>query len=68
MQESRVLRFRFERVTDGVAEIQDAAQIAFALIRGNHFGLDAHGVGDDAVDGGGFLREHARRALIEQLE
>jgi len=40
----------------------------FAFIRGNHFGLDAHGAGDDLFYDGWFLRKHAGRTLIQQLE
>src|SRR5262249_22014892 len=40
MQKSRVTGLGFERVADGVAEVQDLAQPALALVRGNDFGLD----------------------------
>ena len=32
VQEARVAGLRFERVAEGVAEVQDAAQVAFALV------------------------------------
>ena len=68
MQEPRVARFSFERVAEGVAEIQNAAQAAFALVGGNHLHLHAHGVGDDAVHGIGLARQHIRAAFGQKSE
>ena len=60
VQEARVAGFGFQRVAEGVAEIQDAAQIAFAFVAADHFGFHADGVVDDAVDGVR-MRARARR-------
>ena len=37
MQEARVAGLRFERVAEGVAEVQDAAEVAFALVGRDYF-------------------------------
>ena len=58
VQEARVAGFGFERVPEGVAEIEDAPQAAFALVGRNHFGLDAHRIGDDAVHRLRLPRQH----------
>ncbi len=36
MQKAHVSCFRFDRMADGVAEIENAAKIAFAFVRGHH--------------------------------
>ena len=58
MQEARVVRLGFQRVPERVAEIQDAAQVAFAFVAGNHFGLHAHALGDDVVHRLRIPRQH----------
>ena len=42
MQKMTVAGRRFQRMADGVAEIQHAAQPAFALVRRYHLGLQPH--------------------------
>ena len=61
VQKADVAGLGLERVAEGVTEIQDAAQIAFALVAGDHFGFHADGIADDAVDGVRSAR--ARRGL-----
>ena len=60
MQEARVMGLRFEGVAERMAEIQDAPQIAFALIGGDHLGLHADGICDDAIDCASLARQHLR--------
>ena len=63
MKELRILGFCFERMADGVAEIQDAAEPSFAFVGGNDFGLNPDGVGDDSLDHCWIFREHGWRSL-----
>ena len=49
VQEPFVARFGLERMAEGVTEIEDAAEIALALIGGDHFSLNADRRGDDAL-------------------
>ena len=39
----------FERVAEGMPEIQNPAQTGFLFIGGNHFRLDPHRFGDQTV-------------------
>ena len=68
VQKARVGGLGFERVPEGVAEIQDAPQIAFPLVGGDHFGFHAHRFGDDVVDGAGDSRQHVALPIGEELE
>ncbi len=68
MQEALILRIGFERVSHGVPEVQDAPQIAFALVRGHHFSLDAHRIGDNAIHRLGLLSKHAVGAFRQHAE
>ncbi len=68
MQEAGVAGFGFEGVAEGVAEIEDAAEVAFALVGGDHFALHADGIGDDAVHGVRLARQHVAAAIGEKAE
>ena len=60
MAEAAVLRDRFERVADGVAEVEDAAQAALALVLRHDVGLDAARLDDGR-------HEHRRVAREDRL-
>jgi hypothetical protein len=49
MQEARVGRFRFQRVSHRMAEVQHAPQPALALVRGHDPGLQSHRVRDQPL-------------------
>ena len=68
VQETGVAGFGFESVAEGVAEIEDAAEVAFALVGGDHFALHADGIGDDAVDGLRLASQHLAAAIGEKAE
>ena len=68
MQETRVAGLGFDRVSDRVAEIQDTAQIAFFLIRRDHFGFDAYGRCNQSIQGPRFLRQYLIRTQFEHAK
>src|SRR5215468_7372218 len=58
VQESAVARLRFEGMSEGVAEVQNAALIVFALVTRNDLRLHAHTLRDDMVDSSGLVIEN----------
>ena len=68
VQKAGVVGLGFQRVPVGVAEIQDAPQIALALVGRNHFGLDAHRFGDHPVHHFRRARQHGVRLPGQQAE
>ena len=51
-----------------MAKVEDAAEIAFALVGGHDFAFDTYGVGDEAVDDGGVLLEDGVGSCVADVE
>ena len=68
VQEVLVTGFGFQRVADGVSEIEDAAQAGFALVGGNHLGLHLHTFGDQPFQRGGIALQDALAVLLHEVE
>ena len=69
VQEARVLRLRFERMAERVAEIQDAAQIRLPARRlDTTSALMRTDLGDDVVHRVRIARQHIAVTLGQQLE
>jgi hypothetical protein len=68
MAEAAVAGDRFERVADGVSEVQDAAQAPFALVGHDHIGLDAAAIGNDGCQCGAVVREDRRKVRCHPVE
>ena len=57
-----------ERVADGVAVVQDVAQLGLLLVALDDLRLDPAGAGDDPLERRQVAREQGRDALLEVLE
>ncbi len=68
MQEVFVTGFHFQRMPDGVAEIQDAAQIALAFVGGDHVGLHAHRLGNQPLQRRRVLLQNALVVLLDEVK
>ena len=66
VEETRVAGLGLERMAEGVAEIENAAEVAFALVARDHFAFHPHGIGDDAVDRRVLARQH-RGAVFGEI-
>jgi len=53
MEEAGVAGFGLEGVADGVAEVENAAEVAFFFVGGDDFALDADALADDGLEAGG---------------
>src|SRR5439155_1435963 len=58
----------FERVADGMAEIEDAAQTALVFVGGNHFGLQLHGLSNQPLQFHGVALQDLTAILFEAEE
>ena len=68
VQEFAVAGNRFERVADGVAEIQDRAQTALGLVLAHHAGFDLAAAGHDRGERVRIALEQFGHDLFEPLE
>ena len=68
VQKLRIVRLGFQGVADGVAEIQNAAKVAFTFIGGDDFRFDAHGGGDDVFHQCRVLLQNLAYIAVETLE
>jgi len=55
-------------VPHGVAEIQDAPQVALAFVGGHDLGFDPHRIRDDSIDQRRLLREHRFGGIVQHPE
>ena len=68
VQQPRVFSFRLQRVAEGVAEIENPAQIAFALVGADDLGFDANRSRNNAFDNLRLLRQNLRGAAVQRFE
>ena len=68
MQQAHIIGFGFDSVTNGVAEVQDAAKVTFALVGGDHFGFDFDRGGDEPINGRRVHGKNLTALSIEQVE
>ena len=68
MQELRIASLGFQRVAEGMAEVENAPAVLFLLVARNHFSLDAHRIADHAVHNVGCVRKDALRLAVHQPE
>ena len=62
------MRDGFERVADGVAEIQDGPQAAFGFVLLDHLRLDLAATGDDRCQGTRVAAEQFGQITLQLLE
>ena len=65
MQQPTVAGLGFERVADRVAKVQHAAQAVLALVRGNDFRFQFHGLRDQPLQFHRIAFQNARAILLE---
>ncbi len=68
VKQALVAGFGLERVADGVAEIEHAAQAAFVLVGGNDFGFQLHGLRDKAFQFHRIALQNLRALLFKAQE
>ena len=68
MQECLVVGFGFERMANGVAEVQDAPQPALTFILGDDFSLNAHAFCDEPFQRSGIALQDALAILFHVAE
>ena len=64
VKQALVAGFGLERVADGVAEVENAAQAAFLLVGGDDFGLQLYARGDHAFQFHGIALQDLRSAFV----
>ena len=68
MQKAPVAGGRFERMADGMPEIQNLPQAAFAFVLVHHVRLDRRASGNDAPERSRIAPKHRRHALLKKSE
>ena len=68
VQKAPVTRGRFQRMAQRVAEIQDLAQAAFALVFAHHMRFDANAARDHPGERGGIAAQQRKHVRFEKRE
>src|SRR5215471_875511 len=68
MKQLAVASFGLKRMTDGMPEIQNAAQALLSFVRGHHAGLQPHGLLDDPLQNAGIATKKLLSFFFEHPE